>query len=97
MGNKEFTEILLEYFQKEQEHLPNNEWKQINILINDFSDNRFFSILNEEEQYRMALIISERIRIELLNDDNIFVFTAKSSEDTHFNITPTFITPISLK
>lgn len=72
MGNKKFTEILLEFF-RDKNDFGKNECLTIEKMIDDFSDNHFFSILSEDEQYAMALIISDRIRLSIENKE--FMFT----------------------
>ena len=46
-------------------------------MINDFSDNYFFNTLDEAEQYAMASMISERMRLSIGNKE--FKFTENTS------------------
>ena len=76
MGNKKFTEILLESF-IDKDDFNCDEWLIVENMINDFTDNYFFNSLDEDEQYAMASLISKRMSLSIRNKE--FKFTENSS------------------
>lgn len=73
MESETFVSILFKYFNDKNE-FDNTDWIEVEKMINSFSNNHFFNILNEDEKYVMASIIAERIRIFIEKKD--FVFTS---------------------